>query len=99
MKVIGILIVGVLCIMGVVFILLALLGLSKQKCYEQDMIFLESAVQNWIITHPNYVTLQKLFNDVAYNDCDPERTHRLYTEFKKKFECYTIVQNLQEVAN
>ena len=97
MQTVGIIVVGGMLMAGAIVSVLVLLGMSKQKRYEQDMIFLESAIRNWIVTYSNYITLKQLFSDIASNDYDPERTRMLWLQFKVKFEKYTTVQGLKEV--
>lgn len=81
-----ILIVGALAMIVVLIGILSAIGLSRMDRYRQDIIFLETVVEHWIISQNNYSTIVRLFADIERNDVDPERTNKAWNRFVTRFQ-------------
>jgi len=98
-KFIGLMSLVVLGLLIVFFFTMFLLGLSKKQRYEQDMIFLESCLHNWIITKRNFDYLMKEFNAVYRNNQDENRTEIAWNLFVEKYKKFfpELVDNKEKV--
>lgn len=92
------------CILFFVLItLLSLIGMSKVQRYREDIIFLETIIDHWIVSENNYKTILKMFDEIHANDMDSDRTRLAWKKFKNRFitffpekvteELLTIIQN------
>jgi len=98
-----IIIVGGLTIMTVLIGILAAIGLSRMERYRQDIIFLETVIDHWIVTRNNYCLLNQLFSDISRNDMDPIRTFRAQIKFHERFKEFfptpTLEEKMEELIN
>lgn len=88
MKVILILLAFVLLCTVAVITILYLISKSKKQRYLQDIIFLENAVENFIVNKNNYKTISYLFSDIYRNDQDKGRTFKAWEKFLIKYHNY-----------
>ena len=79
----------------VLFIVLRLIGMSKKIRYEQDMIFLESCLHNWVVSQRNYHYLCNLFNDIHTNNQDEKRTQEQWEYFLDRYKDYLPMKKEQ----
>ena len=77
--------------------ILSIIGMSRLARYRQDMIFLETVVDHWIVSKENYYTILKLFADIRENDQDEERTELAWRRFVKKFAEFSPVEVAEEL--
>jgi len=88
MKAILILLAFTLFCTFAVIVVLLLISKSKKQRYLQDIIFLENAVDNFIVNKNNYKTISYLFSDIFRNDQDKGRTYKAWEKFLIKYESY-----------
>ncbi len=88
MKAILILLAFVLLCTVAVITILYLISKSKKQRYLQDIIFLENAVENFIVNKNNYKTISYLFSDIYRNDQDKGRTFKAWEKFLIKYHNY-----------
>jgi len=81
-----ILIVGALAMIVILIGVLSAIGLSRMDRYRQDIRFIETVVEHWIISQNNYSTIVRLFADIERNDVDPERTNKAWNRFITRFQ-------------
>ncbi len=86
MKPILIILVGGLAMIVIMIAILSAIGMSRVNRYHQDMIFLETVIDHWIISQNNYSTIVRLFADIERNDVDPERTNKAWNRFVTRFQ-------------
>ena len=75
------------CVLFFVLItLLSLIGMSRVQKYRQDIIFLETIIDHWIITENNCKTICKMFDEIHANDMDQDRTKLAWMKFTYRFQ-------------
>jgi hypothetical protein len=72
---------------------------SKENRYEEDIIFIEMAIHNWIINDNNYRILTRMFEDIWRNNCNKQRTIKAYSRFKRKYKEFYPEYHLKELVN
>lgn len=71
--------------MFVIYVLWKIISKSRIRKYENDIIFLESCVRNFVITPRNQMMLEESFDNIFKNNQDAGRTKEIWDEFTQKY--------------
>lgn len=77
-----------IAVLGIVVMLTTVLFFLNRRGaekYQIDMAFLESCLDNWIVSRRNYYELSTQFEEVIRNNRDVERTFKAWSKFHEKY--------------
>jgi hypothetical protein len=79
-------VIGFLVILGLVFLILFTIGMSKTQMYLQDIIEIETLIRCGPVNDENRYVIIKLFQAINNNNKDKERTRRAWDKFVGKYK-------------
>ena len=81
---------------------LKVISMAKRfQDYNEDMKFLEGCIQNWIVNKRNCCLIDDMFDQIAHNNQNPERTMIAWYTYKEKYKVFypEYMEEIKEVIN